>query len=170
MFKFKFILYNRAHVSTCARRAKIVRIVLTAPTLHKKRLKFCASTKRCSDVTHFKLTSTPEYPSSASSLVRNSSSSALKTPSWTNFLFLLIWYDMMLLLGGIHFKNCSRRAIKRGLAHCRWGREVASNTGDFPVYNGQCSIQWSMHQVVSIQYIIPDSINKELKSHSCSAE
>ena len=33
------------------------------------------------------LTSTPEYPSSASSLVRNSLSSALKTPSATNFLF-----------------------------------------------------------------------------------
>ena len=33
-------------------------------------------------------TSTPEYPSSASSLVRNSFSSALKTPSATNFLFL----------------------------------------------------------------------------------
>merc|ERR550534_1374989 len=32
-------------------------------------------------------TSTPEYPSSASSLVRNSLSSALKTPSATNFLF-----------------------------------------------------------------------------------
>merc|ERR1719422_1192785 len=30
-------------------------------------------------------TSTPEYPSSASSLVRNSFSSALKTPSATNF-------------------------------------------------------------------------------------
>merc|ERR1719315_333248 len=33
-------------------------------------------------------TSTPEYPSSASSLVKNSFNSALKTPSATNFLFL----------------------------------------------------------------------------------
>merc|ERR1719384_497139 len=33
------------------------------------------------------LTSTPEYPSSASSRVKNSLSSALKTPSATNFRF-----------------------------------------------------------------------------------
>merc|ERR1719239_1061341 len=40
-------------------------------------------------------TSTPEYPSSASSLVRNSLSSALNTPSATNFLFFDTWAAMM---------------------------------------------------------------------------
>lgn len=39
-------------------------------------------------------TSVPEYPSSASSLVKNWLSSAKKTPSATNFLFFEIWTDM----------------------------------------------------------------------------
>ena len=37
------------------------------------------------------LTSTPKYPSSTNSLINTSLSSARKTPSATNFRFLLIW-------------------------------------------------------------------------------
>ena len=40
-------------------------------------------------------TSQPEYPSSESSRVKKSLSSARKTPSATNFLLLLIWADIL---------------------------------------------------------------------------
>merc|ERR1719505_166614 len=50
-------------------------------------------------------TSTPEYPSSASSLVRNSLSSALKTPSATNFLFFDTWAAMLASL-----KKCNQES------------------------------------------------------------
>jgi len=41
------------------------------------------------------ISSTPLYPSSANSRVKNSFNSALKTPSWTNFRFLDIWTGIL---------------------------------------------------------------------------
>jgi len=42
-----------------------------------------------------RISSTPLYPSSANSRVKNSFNSALKTPSWTNFRFLDIWTGIL---------------------------------------------------------------------------
>merc|ERR1719315_795796 len=52
-------------------------------------------------------TSTPLYPSSANSRIKNSFSSALNTPSATNFLFLLICVAILILLlyERVHFQG-----------------------------------------------------------------